>query len=188
MEIVFQTIPVINLHRCHWIWRTWLNIEMFTHSNFRIHTFSRTKSINGLHTDCNALVVEKLSRVFSELSRFEVNDTRWSALPPTRMTLNAPLAKSKLPSPGWEARFFHSLLIGCWRSFKSTNWEIHLPLSFASFPLTFQTFFSTSCSSHFTHTFHHQISCFVSDVQEKGKTFYWFANFDAFVNDQWALF
>ena len=97
MEVVFQTIPVINLHRCHWIWRTWLNIEMFTHSNFRIHTFSRTKSINGLHTDCNALVVEKLSRVFSELSRFEVNDTRWSALPPTRMTLNAPLAKSKLP-------------------------------------------------------------------------------------------
>ena len=65
-------------------------------SNFGMYThFRGQKSINGLHTDCNALMVEKLSRVFSELSRFEVNDTRWSALPPTRMTLKAPLAKSK---------------------------------------------------------------------------------------------
>ena len=144
-----------------------LHIQTSEYTHFR-----GQKSINGLHTDYNALVVEKLSRVFSELSRFEVNDTRWSTRPPTRMTLNAPLAKSKLPSRMRSSFFFHSLLIGCWRSFKSTNWEIHLPLSFASFPLTFQTFFSTSCSSHFTHTFHHQISCFVSDVQEKGKTFY----------------
>ena len=145
-----------------------LHIQTSEYTHFR-----GQKSVNGLHTDCNALMVEKLSRVFSQLSRFEVNDTRWSAPSPTRMTLKAPLAKSKLPSRQDEKLVFvHSLLISCWRSFKSTNWEIHLPLSLASFPLTFQSFFSTFCSSHFTHTFHHQISCFVSNVQEKGKTFY----------------
>ena len=83
------------------------------------------------------------------------------------------LPRASCPAGRMRSSFFvHSLLISCWRSFKSTNWEIHLPLSLASFPLTFQLFFSTFCSSHFTHTFHHQISCFVSNVQEKGKTFY----------------
>ena len=172
MEVIFQTIPVINLHRCHWIWRKWLNIEM-KDSNFGMYThFRGQKSINGLHTDCNALVVEKLSKVFSELSRFEVNDTRWSA-PSLEWHWRLHLPRASYPAGRMRSSFFvHSLLISCWRSFKSTNWEIHLPLSLASFPLTFQSFFSTFCSSHFTHTFHHQISCFVSNVQEKGKTFY----------------
>ena len=81
-------------------------------SNFGMYThFRGQKSINGLHTDCNALMVEKLSRVFSQLSRFEVNDTRWSAPSPTRMTLKAPIAKSKLPSRQDEKLVFCSFSV-----------------------------------------------------------------------------
>ena len=145
-----------------------LHIQTSEYTHFR-----GQKSINGLHTGCNALVVEKLSRVFSEFSRFEVNDTRWSALPPTRMTLNAPLAKSKLPcrmrSSFFSISFSVDRLLEILQIDKLGDSSA---AQFGFFSAYFSNLFSTSFSSHFTHTFHHQISCFVSDVQEKGKTFY----------------